>query len=98
MSYKNIRIFDYPRFAEPLRDELRDNAERVATENGLDIEFIRKKENAACPHGVWIDLPRYPDLLKEIERIAENEERTVEAQIRWWLRRNFHTLRKGDAA
>jgi len=43
LSYKNIRIFDYPRFAEPLRDELRKNAERVASENGLEIEFIRKK-------------------------------------------------------
>ena len=43
LSYKNIRIFDYPRFAEPLRDELRENAERVASENGLEIEFIRKK-------------------------------------------------------
>jgi len=43
LSYKHIRIFDYPRFAEPLRDELRKNAERVASENGLEIEFIRKK-------------------------------------------------------
>ena len=43
LSYKNIRIFDYPRFAEPLRNELRDNAERVAKDNGLEIEFIRKK-------------------------------------------------------
>ena len=39
----SIRIFDYPRFAEPLRNELRDNAERIAKENGLQIEFIRKK-------------------------------------------------------
>jgi hypothetical protein len=39
----SIRIFDYPRFAEPLRNELRDNAERIAKENGLGIEFIRKK-------------------------------------------------------
>jgi hypothetical protein len=38
----NIRIFDYPRFAEPLRDEIRQNAERIAQENGLEIEFVRK--------------------------------------------------------
>jgi len=25
----NIRIFDYTKFAEPLREELRENAERV---------------------------------------------------------------------
>jgi hypothetical protein len=39
----NIRIFDYPRFAEPLREELKNNAEHIAKENGLQIEFIRKK-------------------------------------------------------
>lgn len=39
----NIRIFDYPRFAEPLRDEIREHSELIAKENGLDIEFIRTK-------------------------------------------------------
>ena len=38
----NIRLFDYPHWAEPLRDELRVNAERLAGEAGLQIEFIRK--------------------------------------------------------
>lgn len=38
-----IRIFDFAKqFAEPLRDEIRANAERVAKEAGLPIEFIRK--------------------------------------------------------
>ena len=36
-----IRIFDYPHFAEPLRDQIRQNAERIVQENGLEIEFIR---------------------------------------------------------
>jgi hypothetical protein len=36
-----IRLFDYPRFAEPLREEIRENAEEIARENGLEIEFIR---------------------------------------------------------
>lgn len=40
-----IRLFDYPRFAEPLRDEIRTNAERVAQENGIEIEFIRSKNS-----------------------------------------------------
>ena len=40
---RNIRLFDYPRFAEPLRDELRQNAERLAKESGIEIEFIRSK-------------------------------------------------------
>ena len=41
---QNIRIFDFPKFAEPLRDEIRDNAERLAKENGIEIEFIRKSK------------------------------------------------------
>jgi hypothetical protein len=41
----NIRIFDYPRFAEPLRNELRDNADKIARNNGLQIQFIKSKKN-----------------------------------------------------
>jgi len=37
----NIRIFDYPKFAEPLGGQIRDNAVRLATEHGLKIEFVR---------------------------------------------------------
>lgn len=40
---RGIRLFDYPRFAEPLRDDIRANAERLAEENGIQIEFIRSK-------------------------------------------------------
>jgi len=43
-SYLNankIRIFDYPRFAEPLREEIRENTEQLAAQNGIAIEFIR---------------------------------------------------------
>jgi len=42
---RQIRIFDYARFAEPLRDALRYNAERLARENGLEIEFIRRTKS-----------------------------------------------------
>ena len=38
---QGIRLFDYARFAEPLREEIRQNAERLAREHGLEIEFIR---------------------------------------------------------
>src|SRR6516162_1204379 len=38
-----VRIFDYPRLAQPFRDERRANAERVAKENGTEIEHIRKR-------------------------------------------------------
>jgi hypothetical protein len=43
LNERRVRIFDYPRFAEPFRDELRENAERLAAEAGLEIEFIRKR-------------------------------------------------------
>lgn len=42
---KNIRIFDYAKWAEPLRDEIRANAEKLASENNLDIEYIRRIKN-----------------------------------------------------
>ena len=40
---KNIRIFDYTDFVEPMREEIRLNAEKLAEENRLEIDFIRKK-------------------------------------------------------
>ena len=39
---RSIRLFDYPRWAEPLHDELRGHAEQVASDAGLQIEFIRR--------------------------------------------------------
>ena len=39
-----IRIFDYPKWAEPLREEIRANAERLAQEHGVEIAFIRRKD------------------------------------------------------
>ena len=36
-----IRIFDYTKFAEPLRDQIRSNAETLASAHGLTIEFLR---------------------------------------------------------
>ena len=37
-----VKVFDYPRWAQPLRDEIRSNAERIAAEHGIQIEFVRK--------------------------------------------------------
>jgi hypothetical protein len=39
-----IRIFDYPKWAEPLRDAIRENMERIAADHGMEIEFIRSKK------------------------------------------------------
>jgi hypothetical protein len=41
---KGIRIFDYAKFAEPLRERIRENAEALAQANGVQIEFVRKKD------------------------------------------------------
>jgi hypothetical protein len=41
----NIRIFDYPEWAKSFKEEIRQNAERLATENGIEIEFIRKTKD-----------------------------------------------------
>jgi len=40
---RQIRIFDYPKFAEPYRHRIRENAEKMAAEAGIEIEFIRKR-------------------------------------------------------
>jgi hypothetical protein len=41
LRFKSIRIFDYARWAEPLRDQIRQNAQRLAEEAGLSIEHLR---------------------------------------------------------
>ena len=52
LSARQIRIFDYPRFAEPLRDRLRERAAELAADAGITIEHIanshiRKEEVVA---------------------------------------------------
>ena len=42
---EGIRIFDYPEFAQSLRNEIRDNAARIARENELEIEFRSGNES-----------------------------------------------------
>jgi hypothetical protein len=39
-----IRIFDYAKFAEPFRERIRENTEKLAEKNEIKIEFIRKKD------------------------------------------------------
>ena len=41
---QGIRVFDYVKFAEPLREVIRENAEALAQANGIKIEFTRKKD------------------------------------------------------
>jgi len=42
---QHIRIFDYVQWAQPLRETLRENAERRAADHGLEIEFIRRPKS-----------------------------------------------------
>ena len=39
---KKVRIFDYAKFAEPFKESLRTNAEQIAQDNGISIEFVKK--------------------------------------------------------
>ena len=43
LTIKGIRIFDFTQWADPLREEIRANAEKIARDNSLEIDFIRKK-------------------------------------------------------
>ena len=38
---RRIRIFDFPQFANVIREGIRAHAEALATENGVSIEFVR---------------------------------------------------------
>ncbi len=40
---QSIRIFDYPQFAEPLRNEIKERMAEIAAENGLKIDYLSQK-------------------------------------------------------
>lgn len=44
LRVKGIRIFDYARWAEPLRDQIRQNAQALAEQAGLSIEHLRRSD------------------------------------------------------
>lgn len=44
LTERGIRLFDYTQWAEPLREEIRQHAERLAKEAGLSIEFIQRRD------------------------------------------------------
>ena len=44
LGKRGVRLFDFPKYAEPLRDEIRENAERIAREAGLKIDHNRRKD------------------------------------------------------
>ena len=42
LNRRHVRIFDFTQFTQPLREQIRENAERLAKEHGITIEFIHK--------------------------------------------------------
>jgi len=45
LKQQGVRIFDYPQWALPLREQIRQNAETIAAQNSLVIDFIRSKKD-----------------------------------------------------
>ena len=39
-----IKIFDFAKFSQPMTERVRSNAEEIAKDNGIEIEFIRKTQ------------------------------------------------------
>jgi hypothetical protein len=44
LRWRRIPLFDFPKFAKPYRDAIRDNAERLAREAGIEVQFIRRHQ------------------------------------------------------
>ena len=44
LNAHDIRIFDYPRFAEPLRERIRTHAQELASAAGVSIEYLAKAD------------------------------------------------------
>ena len=42
---RDMRVFDYTKFAQPMRESVRVNAEAIAQENGVEIEFVRRSKH-----------------------------------------------------
>ena len=44
LGYHKICIFDYSKWAEPLREEIRVHAQELTQESGLEIDFIHSQK------------------------------------------------------
>lgn len=44
LTARQVRLFDYRQWAAPLREDIRAQAEHVARETGLTIDFIQRKD------------------------------------------------------
>jgi hypothetical protein len=80
-----------PEDAPPARDPVPETAGTVATEAEVRREPIAPSERFTT---VVIDFTAHPELLSWLRGVAEEEERTVEAQIRYWMRRKHAAVRE----
>ncbi len=64
---RGIRIFDYPRFAEPLRERIRKRAQEVCAAAGVEIEHVSKshirKAELVARVRQWLADPDAPGLV-----------------------------------
>ena len=90
---RRIRIFDYPRFAEPLRDRIRERAQEVCASAGVQIEHvnkshIRKEDLVARVLAVRGDAPGLVHVISAMESCPS---------YRPWLdKSNGHIYLRGD--
>ena len=90
---RGIRIFDYLKFAEPLRDRIRERAQEVCAANGVSIEHvnkshIRKEDLVARVLAVRGDAPGLVHVLSAMESCPSYKP--------WLVKRNGHVFRRGD--
>ena len=69
---RDVRLFDFPKFAMPYREAIKENAERIARENGIEVQFMRngktrKEEVVAAALAVRGDAPGLVAVLTALE-------------------------------
>jgi hypothetical protein len=75
---QGIRIFDYTQFSQPLRDQIRANAEQIASQAGVSILHMRRKNERKEAHVEAIvkgrgDQPGLVCILSAMERCGSYE-------------------------
>ena len=71
LKANSVRIFDFPNFSQPLTEQVRQNAQRIADENGIEIEFIRYfyfiyKELGLCYFNPDDLAPLYDEIVRTV--------------------------------
>ena len=94
LSARQIRIFDYPRFAEPLRDRIRDRAAELASAASVTIEHvaknhIRKEDIIAKVLAVRGDHPGLVHIISAMEACNSYKP--------WHDKRTHHTFLRPDS-